>query len=139
MRPNIRLNKHPHGYIWGNTYLFINQRKSAIISQIYRWHIFYMDRLWKRTTTLSIINQRGITSIKFDFNYPNTLLRHNNNKNIYRNSFNNTIQKRNHLEILCQSKIRTPWNLIKHPNSQALRLKKICTTNEDFTEQSKGL
>ena len=72
MRPNIHLNKHPHGYIWGNTYLSINQRKSAIISQIYRWHIFYMDRLWKRTTTLSIINQQGTPSIKFDFNYSKT-------------------------------------------------------------------
>ena len=31
--------------IFEETHLSINQTKSAIISQIYRWHIFHMDRL----------------------------------------------------------------------------------------------
>ena len=64
----------------------------------------------------------------------------NNNKNIYKKTFNNTMQKRNRPEILFPWKIRHSETLKRNiPYSQALRLKRICTTKEDFSEQSKAV
>ena len=70
MRPTMR--KHLHGYIWRNTHLFINQTKSAIISQVYIWHLFLMGEFWKGTTTIHIKIIEVQPFIKFDFNYSKT-------------------------------------------------------------------
>ena len=57
-------------------------------------------------------------------------------QNIYRKTFNNTTQKRNKPAILSEHS-----EALKRSTSylQALRLKRIYTTEGDFTEQSKTL
>ena len=68
------------------------------------------------------------------------LTSYNNNKNIYKKTFSNTIQKRNRPAICLHQKSEHPETLKQSiPSSQALRLKRICITQEDFTEQSKAL
>ena len=80
IRSNIPLN------IWGNSYLSINQTKKMKLYFIWTGStIWLQQKIW-----LQLLKT------------PNTFCRHNNNKKIYRKTFNNTIYKKDQPAIFAQ-------------------------------------
>ena len=77
---------------------------------IHKWHIFHMGTFWKWPTTVYIKIQWGTTLPLVWFQlFKNRIHFLDIIKNIYRKTFDNTIQKRYWPVMLSSSKIRS-WN-----------------------------
>ena len=125
MRPNIR--SYISEYIWRNSHLSFNQRKSEINPQINSRHISILKNM-----RMICNNLHPKLMIKFDFNYSKThvkFFRHHNKKPTFSKTFINTTKKSEQPESLKR--------II--PFSRALRLKQICIKKGNFKEKSKIL